>query len=131
MEDVNTIGRRLAELKALGVSIAVDDFGTGYSSLLYVDRLPIDTLKIDKLFIDGLGASGQEPTLARAIINLGRSLGLHVVAEGIERPEQVARLVALGCVYGQGFHFHRPLPRGSVDRLLGIAPAGRKKASRR
>jgi EAL domain-containing protein (putative c-di-GMP-specific phosphodiesterase class I) len=131
MEDVDAIGLRLADLKALGVSLAVDDFGTGYSSLLYVDRLPIDTLKIDKLFIDGLGVSEQEPTLAHAIINLGRSLGLRVVAEGVERPEQVARLVALGCRLGQGFHFHRPLPAHAAERLLGIGTSRRKAAARR
>jgi EAL domain-containing protein (putative c-di-GMP-specific phosphodiesterase class I) len=120
---------RLQQLKALGVALAVDDFGTGYSSLLYLDRLPIDVLKIDKLFVDGIGTDGPEPTLARAIINLGRSLGLRVVAEGIERPEQIAGLLSLGCTLGQGFHFHRPLQRSAVDALLGAvaepAVAGR------
>ena len=75
-------------LKALGVDLAIDDFGTGYSSLRYLRRLPLDVMKIEKSFVDGIGRPGEEPALLRAIVDLADIFGLHVVAEGIERPEQ-------------------------------------------
>ncbi|MDE2450461.1 MAG: EAL domain-containing protein [Gammaproteobacteria bacterium] len=96
---------RFHRLKELGVKLAIDDFGTGYSSLSYLHRFPIDILKIDRSFVNGLTGSGDGPDLARAVITLGETLGLDTVAEGIELEPQVAALLELGCVAGQGFLF--------------------------
>jgi len=92
-------------LKQLGVRLAIDDFGTGYSSLSYLHRFPIDILKIDRSFVSRLTESGDGPALARAVVMLGETLGLETIAEGIEQEHQVAELVELGCVAGQGFLF--------------------------
>jgi diguanylate cyclase (GGDEF)-like protein/PAS domain S-box-containing protein len=96
---------RLRQLKALGVRLAIDDFGTGYSSLSYLHRFPIDILKIDRSFVNRLTNTYNGPELARAVITLGETLGLDTVAEGIELEPQVAALLTLGCVAGQGFLF--------------------------
>jgi EAL domain-containing protein (putative c-di-GMP-specific phosphodiesterase class I) len=96
---------RLRQLKALGVRLAIDDFGTGYSSLSYLHRFPIDILKIDHSFVSHLTNTDNGPELARAVITLGETLGLDTVAEGIEVEAQVAALLGLGCVAGQGFLF--------------------------
>ncbi len=112
-----TIGK-LADLRRIGVRLAIDDFGTGYSSLGYLERFPVDMLKIDKTFIDGIGERGNRPVLARAIVQLGRALGLQVVAEGIERPEQAGVLRRLGCTRGQGYLYSRPLPADELEPLL-------------
>jgi diguanylate cyclase (GGDEF)-like protein/PAS domain S-box-containing protein len=96
---------RFRRLKALGVRLAIDDFGTGYSSLSYLHRFPIDMLKIDRSFVSCLTNSDNGPELARAVITLGDTLGLETVAEGIEHEPQVAALLELGCVAGQGFLF--------------------------
>ncbi len=101
---------RLQQLKALGVRLAIDDFGTGYSSLSYLHRFPIDILKIDRSFVSRLTNSENGPELARAVITLGETLGLDTVAEGIELEPQVASLLELGCVAGQGFLFARAAP---------------------
>jgi diguanylate cyclase (GGDEF)-like protein len=98
---------RLQRLKCLGVRLALDDFGTGYSSLSYLHRFPIDILKIDRSFVSRLTTSDNGPELARAVITLGSTLGLDIVAEGIELEPQIASLLALGCVAGQGFLFAR------------------------
>ncbi|MCU1488486.1 MAG: hypothetical protein JWN67_5232 [Actinomycetia bacterium] len=108
--DPTAASRVLGALKLLGVSLALDDFGTGYSSLSYLNRFPVDTLKVDKSFIDALGEGmGNDKVLLQAIVGLGRTLELKVVAEGIERPEQRASLQALGCGLGQGYLFARPM----------------------
>ena len=109
---------RLAALKELGVSLAVDDFGTGYSSLQYLRRFPIDWLKIAKPFVDGVHRDRAEEGIARAIIDLARSLGLGVVAEGIEGRGQAARLADLGCHFGQGYFYSPPLPAEEIGELL-------------
>ena len=96
---------RFHRLKRLGVKLAIDDFGTGYSSLAYLHRFPIDILKIDRSFVSGLTSSDDGPELAKAVITLGETLGLDTVAEGIELEPQVAALLKLGCVAGQGFLF--------------------------
>jgi len=112
-----TIGR-LAELRALGVHLAIDDFGTGYSSLSYLERFPVDILKIDRSFIASVTASGERPAIAQAIVELGRTLGLRVVAEGIEEPDQADWLVSLGCPLGQGYLFSRPLGVDAMEMFL-------------
>ncbi len=108
----------LARFKELGVQIAVDDFGTGYSSLQYLQRFPIDILKIDRSFVSGDGEP-TDPALAKAIVDLGESLDLGVIAEGVENQEQVMRLINLGCRWGQGYHYSRPQPASELDELLG------------
>lgn len=109
---------RLAELKALGVRLAVDHFGTGYSSMSYLRRLPFDILKIDKLFIDGIAEAPLESAFALAIIRLAQTLGLETVAEGIEHAKQADELRQLGCELGQGYLFGRPVdPAGAEDLL--------------
>ncbi|MFO1466264.1 MAG: EAL domain-containing protein [Steroidobacteraceae bacterium] len=105
---------KLSRLKALGVRLAIDDFGTGYSSLSYLHRFPIDILKIDRSFVNRLTNSDNGSELARAVITLSETLGLDTVAEGIEFEPQVAALLGLGCVAGQGFLFARPT---SLDTL--------------
>lgn len=109
----------LSTLKATGARIAIDDFGTGYSSLSYLKNLPIDILKVDKAFVspsDEGETNGHE--ILGAILNLARTLGLRTVAEGVEEPEQAARLIANGCDIGQGFLWARPLTVEDAERLL-------------
>jgi EAL domain-containing protein (putative c-di-GMP-specific phosphodiesterase class I) len=118
MEDMELSIQRLAELKELGVRLAVDDFGTGYSSLNYIRRFPVDILKVDKSFVDGVNEGGEESALTAAIIELAAILKLRPVAEGIERADQLERLLDLKCDLGQGFYFAKPLPLDAVDELL-------------
>jgi EAL domain-containing protein (putative c-di-GMP-specific phosphodiesterase class I) len=124
MHDLEGTVLRLQELKRLGVRLSVDDFGTGYSSLQYLRRFPLDSLKIAKSFVDGLGAPSQDAAVARAIIELGTSFQLNVVAEGIERPEQHTDLVALGCTHGQGFLYSRPISAAAAAQMLSGARSG-------
>jgi diguanylate cyclase (GGDEF)-like protein/PAS domain S-box-containing protein len=115
MADPDTASARLNDLKQLGVRIAMDDFGTGYSSLSYLNQLPIDILKMDRSF---LGAGNTDSGLAAAIIAIGERLGLEVVAEGIEEPEQIGTLRDLGCELGQGFLFARPMSQPALVDYL-------------
>jgi diguanylate cyclase (GGDEF)-like protein/PAS domain S-box-containing protein len=124
VHDVESVISRMLELKSLGVGFAVDDFGTGYSSLSYLKRFPIDILKVDKSFVDDVGDSEKAAALANAIVQLGTSLNLDTVAEGIERACQVDGLLALGCMYGQGFFFARPLPAEEMGRLIPLMASG-------
>jgi EAL domain-containing protein (putative c-di-GMP-specific phosphodiesterase class I) len=118
MQQTDSVLGRLRELKAIGVRLAIDDFGTGYSSLSYLQRFPIDILKIAKPFVEEVGMGADRSALARAIVGLGDTLKLQTIAEGIERTEQVAALLELGCSMGQGHYFARALPPESVERLL-------------
>ncbi len=108
MQNSEDVLATLIQLKKLGVRIAIDDFGTGYSSLSYLHRFPIDILKIDRSFVEQLGTIDEGAGLARSIITLGGTLGLEVVAEGIELEHQQRELVELGCVGGQGYYFSKP-----------------------
>jgi diguanylate cyclase (GGDEF)-like protein len=123
MEETDANIATLERLKTLGVSLAIDDFGTGYSSLSYLRRFPIDVVKIDKTFIDGITDGPEASALARAIINLGQTLHLRTVAEGIEQAAQYAELRELGCDLGQGYHFARPLPAEGICDLLTLGTA--------
>jgi diguanylate cyclase (GGDEF)-like protein/PAS domain S-box-containing protein len=109
---------KLKDLKKLGVRLGIDDFGTGYSSLSYLQRFPIDILKIDRAFIDGVGSGMDESALARAIIALGETLRMRTIAEGVRTREQSLALQALGCEYGQGFFFARPLTAEVLQQML-------------
>ena len=108
MQNSESVLATLTELKKLGVRIAIDDFGTGYSSLSYLHRFPIDILKIDRSFVERLGSVDGGEDFARAIITLGVTLDLEVVAEGIELEHQQRGLIELGCVAGQGYYYARP-----------------------
>ena len=110
------------ELKAIGVRIGMDDFGTGYSSLSYLHRFALDILKIDRSFISGMENAPDKLEIVRAIISLARNLGLQVIAEGIERREQMLLLKELGCEFGQGYLFSRPLEADSATNLLTANP---------
>lgn len=109
MTDVEANLHILHRLANLGLRVAVDDFGTGYSSLAQLTRLPVDVLKIDKAFIEDIEKSPQSRMVIRAVIGLGRALGLKLVAEGVETSAQRLELCSLGCDFIQGYHFHRPL----------------------
>jgi EAL domain-containing protein (putative c-di-GMP-specific phosphodiesterase class I) len=108
----------LRDLKRLGVRIAVDDFGTGYSSLSYVGRLPVDEIKIDRSFVAALGSDSREGALAASVIQLGGTLDLVTVAEGIEDREQLDLLRKLGCDLGQGYFLARPMPAAQMAAML-------------
>jgi len=118
MQQTDAVLERLQQLKALGVRLAIDDFGTGYSSLSYLQRFPIDILKIAKPFVEEVGQGADRSALARAIIGLGDTLKLRTIAEGIERAEQRAALLELGCTLGQGHHFWPALSAAAVGELL-------------
>jgi EAL domain-containing protein (putative c-di-GMP-specific phosphodiesterase class I) len=118
IHDVEEAARRMAKLRALGVSIAIDDFGTGYSSLSYLRQLPVDTLKIDRSFLPEIElASGTLP-LIRAVIALAHDLGLSVLAEGVENARQAKLLSEAGCDRAQGLYFGGPLTVDEAARLL-------------
>ena len=108
----------LHRLNDVGVKISIDDFGTGYSSLAYLTTLPISELKIDGSFVRDLGLTPQSAAVVTAIVALARSLGLNVVAEGVENLRQMEVLNRLGCVVMQGYLFSRPLPPEDIERWL-------------
>ncbi|HLL39979.1 MAG TPA: EAL domain-containing protein, partial [Rubrobacteraceae bacterium] len=108
----------LDRLRGLGAKISIDDFGMGYSSLAYLKRLPADSLKIDRSFVRGLGEDVEDTAIVHMIIELAHTLGLEVVGEGVEREEQAALLREMGCDFGQGFHFSKPLPPEDVPGFL-------------
>jgi len=109
MADVETNLRVLRQLSNLGLRVAVDDFGTGYSSLAQLTRMPVSVLKIDKAFIDGIETNPESRTVIRAVVGLGKALGMKLVAEGVENEAQLAELRTNGCDYIQGYFFYRPL----------------------
>jgi EAL domain-containing protein (putative c-di-GMP-specific phosphodiesterase class I) len=110
MRRTEDVLERLHALKRLGIQLAIDDFGTGYSSLSYLQRFPIDVLKVDRTFVEGIARGGSDGALARTILALGEMMHVRTLAEGIETQEQRDALVALGCNFGQGYLFSRPIP---------------------
>jgi diguanylate cyclase (GGDEF)-like protein/PAS domain S-box-containing protein len=110
----------LSELKALGVRLSIDDFGTGYSSLHRLQSFPVDVMKIDRAFISGMDRDLETHEIVRIIVMLAKNLGMKVVAEGIERPEQIAMLKHMGCELGQGYLFSKPVDAESAERLIGF-----------
>jgi diguanylate cyclase (GGDEF)-like protein len=110
MADTAAAGEALRDLRGLGLHLSVDDFGTGYSSLTYLKRFPVEAIKIDRSFVSGLGLESDDTSIVEAVVRLGHSLGLVVVAEGVETPLQMHRLRDLGCDRAQGYLFGRPRP---------------------
>lgn len=128
LADVDQARAWLDAAHGLGMRVYLDDFGTGYSSLSYLKRFPVDTLKVDKSFVLDMHDDGNERTLVEAIIAMGRSLGLDVVAEGVESAAHADLLRHMGCHYAQGYHFARPLPVAEFEAAAGhiaaqLAPA--------
>jgi EAL domain-containing protein (putative c-di-GMP-specific phosphodiesterase class I) len=119
LEDLDRTRVTLAALKALGIRLAVDDFGTGYSSLSYLSSFPLDVIKIDKSFVDQLTLTATGEAMVRAVVDLGRALGLQAVAEGIEHGDQVLALERLGCDLAQGYLFAKPMPAAEMAKALG------------
>ncbi|MCP2323853.1 diguanylate cyclase (GGDEF)-like protein/PAS domain S-box-containing protein [Hamadaea flava] len=123
LRDDDQIWDDLVELRRAGIRVAIDDFGTGYSSLSYLRHVPLDALKIDRLFTSTIASSGQQAVLVDGIIRLAQTLGLQVIAEGIERPSERDMLARFGCRYGQGFLFSPPLSAEQALEWLTATPA--------
>ncbi len=118
MDDAESTIETLGRLKGLGVGLAIDDFGKGYSSLNYVKRFPVDRLKMDRSLVGGICERPEDLAIARAVIALGRALGMEVVAEGVETAEQLELLRGLGCDHAQGYHLARPMAAEEVGAFL-------------
>ena len=118
MTDPDRSLEALGALSAAGVRLALDDFGTGYSSLAYLKRLPVDELKIDRSFVVEMGRDPADAAIVRTVIDLGRRLGIGVVAEGVEDRETLRRLTEYGAGSAQGFHIARPMPAGALEAWL-------------
>jgi EAL domain-containing protein (putative c-di-GMP-specific phosphodiesterase class I) len=124
MADATAATRALRGLRSLGLHLSVDDFGTGYSSLTYLKRFPVEAIKIDRSFVSGLGLEADDTSIVEAVVRLGHSLGLSVVAEGVETPLQLSRLRELRCDRAQGYLFGRPRPAGITESERAEAPVG-------
>jgi len=122
MDHADLAIRNLMELRALGIQLSIDDFGTGYSSLSYLQRFHYDELKIDRSFVSQLSSPGESRAIVETILNLANSLGIGVVAEGIETADQVDRLRQMKCPHGQGYWFSRPLAPPAAEELIASAP---------
>ena len=130
MRDADAAAERLRQLKEVGVRIAIDDFGVGYSSLAYLRELPADSLKIDRSFIAGIATSSASAALIRTLVQLGRTLEIETLAEGIEEQAQLETLCREHCEQGQGFLFSRPLEVDALEEFLNTAAAGENAAAR-
>jgi EAL domain-containing protein (putative c-di-GMP-specific phosphodiesterase class I) len=119
MQNTEAAVATLSEIKDLGVHIAMDDFGTGYSSLGYLQRFPFDKIKIDRTFIQTLTRRSNASSIIRAVISLGRSLGIQTCAEGVETEQQVDILKAEGCNEVQGYYFGKPMPAPEFEVVWG------------
>ena len=118
MRDVERTARILGELRTLGVGLSMDDFGTGYSSLSHLRRFPLDTLKIDRSFVSEMENSSDSRAIVQMIVSLGRSLGMEIVAEGVEGAKQAGLLESLGCEYAQGYFFSKPIDQEGMAEVL-------------
>lgn len=124
MEDAEGALSMLRRLKEKGIKLSIDDFGTGYSSLSYLQKFPVDTLKVDRSFISNMSDNDENVAIVRAVLVLAKSMGLDVVAEGVEEPEQLDLLKTLDCEYVQGFYFSRPLDTDSACRFIDEGEGG-------
>ena len=118
MENAETAILMLKQIKETGVQITIDDFGTGYSSFSYLHQFPIDLLKVDRSFVSAMEENTENGEIVRTVITLAKALNLKVVAEGIESIHQFHQLRVLGCEYGQGYLFSKPLQVADIERLL-------------
>lgn len=118
MENAEVVTQMLKQLKQLGVQLSIDDFGTGYSSLSYLHRFPIDTLKIDRSFVSTMENGSENGEIVRTIVGLAKTLGMNVIAEGVETIHQIHQLRILGCEFGQGYLFSRPVPVGDAGQII-------------
>jgi diguanylate cyclase (GGDEF)-like protein/PAS domain S-box-containing protein len=118
IDNPDSAATTLAQLKDMGIGLSLDDFGTGYSSLSYLHRFPVNTIKIDRSFINGIDDKQDCFEIVRTIVMLGQTLGMDVVAEGMETQEQLSLLQQLQCQYGQGYYFSKPLPASGAEALL-------------
>jgi predicted signal transduction protein with EAL and GGDEF domain len=119
--DMDRVAAVLRELKEIGVRVSIDDFGTGYSSLSYLHSLPLDVLKIDRSFVSAMAHHGESLQIVRTIMSLAHNLGMDVIAEGPEDAEQVSQLRSIGCEYGQGFYFSKPIDLAAAMAFLARA----------
>ena len=124
MENPQQASQLLKELRSMGISVSLDDFGTGYSSLAYLKYLAFSHLKIDRSFVTGITHEQHDLAIVRGTVALAHSVGLKVVAEGVETAEQLALLMDTGCDEFQGFHFARPLPCDELESFLGFHSPG-------
>ena len=131
IEDFERGLRLLRRLKALGVRISMDDFGSGYSSLTYLQEFPFDKIKIDRAFVTNLGHNPQSAAIVRAVINLGHGLGMTIVAEGVETPEQLAFLADERCDVVQGYLIGKPAPIERYRDLIGTSGANSSSQARK
>ena len=118
LENQREVAGDLHALRRMGVRVAIDDFGTGYSSLAYLQRLPIDRLKVDRSFIQDLDDSANGTAIVDAVVGIGRSLDMEVMAEGVETSKQLSRVIASGCRYVQGWYFSKALPPDAFAAYL-------------
>src|SRR4029078_9071720 len=118
VDDIDETTRKLQTLRRAGVEVSVDDFGTGFCSLSYLARLPVDTLKIDRSFVVRMRDAGYPRNIVAMIVSLAHTLGLRVVAEGVEDDEQVRLLRELGCDQIQGYYASAPMPPQEIEALL-------------
>ncbi|HEY0377469.1 MAG TPA: EAL domain-containing protein [Pyrinomonadaceae bacterium] len=122
MENADAANRMLRQLRSLGVQLSIDDFGTGYSSLSYLHRFPVNYLKVDRSFVSRMGEGDSNTEIVRTICTLAHNLGMEVIAEGIERAEQNEQLKALGCEYGQGYLYSKPVDAETARAMLSDTP---------
>ncbi|MBA3737134.1 MAG: EAL domain-containing protein [Actinobacteria bacterium] len=118
MHDADAVAAELSKLKELQVGLALDDFGTGFSSLSHLYEFPIDIIKIDRSFVGALGIDTRSPDLVKALVELGHTLGLTVVAEGVEQAAQLEYLRSVGCERAQGYYFAKPLNTEDLEKFL-------------
>jgi len=108
----------IQQLRDMGLSFCLDDFGTGFSSLSYLRQLPLNCIKVDRSFVAELETDSHSLAIVRNLVTLGQDLGLSLIVEGVERQTQAEALLAVGCSFGQGFYFHKPLEREEAEKLL-------------
>jgi EAL domain-containing protein (putative c-di-GMP-specific phosphodiesterase class I) len=118
MENAESVISMMKQIRELGIQLSIDDFGTGYSSLSYLHRFPINTLKVDRSFVNSMEDGSENGEIVRTVIALAKTLRLNVVAEGIETIHQLHQLRILGCEYGQGYLFSRPVPAEEAEYLI-------------
>jgi EAL domain-containing protein (putative c-di-GMP-specific phosphodiesterase class I) len=118
MQNSDTISTLLARLRDLHIGLDIDDFGTGYSSLSQLQHLPVQTLKIDRAFVSRIGLDADSLEIIRTIVALAHNLGMDIIAEGVETPQQLAQLKALDCEYAQGYYFGKPTDRETAWSMI-------------